>query len=205
MRARAACLSTVTLALALAALLAGGAVQAAQEAPVEAAIVGRAYQPPALTVGLGQTVVWQNRSVTHHTVTSTVGQFDSGSISPGESYTLTFSKPGTFEYRCTIHPTMKGSVVVLDVAPGTLRVRVTAKRTGHGAEAVVRVQAARAGAVLLQARGKDAWQTVAHGQLDSAGEATLTLAHPARRLLRVALPATLGQPRQLSPAERSPA
>lgn len=185
-------------------MLAGGA-QAANETPVEVTMVGRAYQPTELTVGLGQTVVWQNRSITHHTVTSTTGLFESSSIAPGESYSLTFSKPGTFDYECTIHRTMKGSVVVLDLAPGTLQLRLSAHRTGHGVVAVAHIRAARSGLVLLEARGGGVWHTVAQGVLDSQGERELTLPRPAHRILRVALPAQFGQRQELSRTERSPA
>jgi plastocyanin len=197
-------LCAVTVALAAVATLAGGA-RAANETPVEVTMVGRAYQPTELTVGLGQTVVWQNQSITHHTVTSTTKLFESSSIAPGESYSMVFSKPGTFDYECTIHPTMKGSVVVLDLPPRTLQLRLSARRTSHGAVTVVHIRAARSGPVLLQARGGGAWQTVARGTLGAQGQATLTLAQPAHRLLRVALPAQLGQPRELGRAERSPA
>jgi plastocyanin len=193
-----------TVALAAAALPTVGA-QAAQEAPVGVEIVGRAYQPSELTVGLGQTVNWQNRSITHHTVTSTAGVFESSSIGPGESYSVTFSKPGTFDYTCTIHPTMKGSVVVLALAPGTLQLRLSARHTSRGAVALAHISAARSGPVLLQARIGGAWRTVAHGTLDAEGQATLALSNPARRSLRVALPAQFGQPRELSRPERAPA
>ncbi len=191
-------------ALAAGAVLAGGA-QAAKETTVEVTMAGRAYQPTELTVGLGQTVVWKNLSLTHHTVTSTTGVFESSSISPRESYSVTFTKSGTFDYECLIHPTMKGSVVVLDLAPGTLQLRLSARRTGHGVVAVARVRAARSGPVLLQTRSGGVWQTVAHGTLSAQGEATLTLPRPDRRFLRAALPAHLGQPRLLSRTERSPA
>jgi plastocyanin len=193
----------LAIVLAFAAFLTGGAA-AAEEPPVSVAMVGRAYQPGQLTVGLGQTVVWQNQSLTHHTVTSVAGLFDSGSIAPGAAYSMTFSHAGTFDYTCTIHPTMKGSIVVLDLAPGTLELRLSARHSASGVLAVAHVQAARSGTVLLQAGGGGSWHTVARGTLDAQGQATLTLAHPADRSLRVELAPGLGQPRELSRAERSP-
>ena len=197
---------TAPVVLATLALLAGGA-RAAQEAPVIVTMVGRAYQPSELTVGLGQTVVWANRSITHHTVTSTTGLFASSSIAPGESYSLTFSQAGTFDYTCTIHPTMKGEVVVLDLAPGTLTLRLTSRHTAHGALAVAHVRAARSGPVVLQVRDDagGAWRTVAHGTLDAQGRATIAVREPGHGTLRALLPAALGQPRELSRGERSPA
>jgi plastocyanin len=197
-------LCVTTVVLAAVAVLVGGA-QAAKETPVIVAMAGRAYQPAELTVGLGQTVVWQNQSITHHTVTSTTKLFESSSIAPSESYSVTFSNPGTFDYECTIHPTMKGSIVVLDLAPGTLQLRLSTRRTSHGAVAVAHIRAARSGPVLLQVHSRGAWQTVGRGTLNAQGQAAVTLTRPARRFLRVVLPAHLSQPRELSRAERSPA
>jgi plastocyanin len=203
MASRAARLCTVASVLTAATLAAGGA-QAATEAPVGVPIVGRAYQPSQLTIAAGQTVVWQNRSITHHTVTSTTGLFNSTSISPGASYSLTFSDPGTFNYECTIHPGMRGSVTVLAVPAATLQLRLSGRRTGRGTAAVAHVLAARSGPVLLQARRGGAWRTVARGTLDAQGVATIVLANPAHRTLRVELPAQLGRPLQVSAGKRSP-
>jgi plastocyanin len=186
-------------AVALVATLVGGAAAATGPA-VSVPIVGPAYQPGQLTVGVGQKVVWQNHTHSHHTVTSVVGLFNSGPLSPGSTYSITFTHPGVFRYKCLIHPTMKGTVVVLDLAPGTLRLRLSAR----GGVAVAHVQAARSGPVQLQASSGSSWLTVASGRLDTQGQATLILANPAHRSLRVELPAALGQPRELSRAERSP-
>ena len=39
-------------------------------------------------------------------------QFDSGEIAPGKTWKYTAKKPGKFPYVCTLHPTMKGTLVV---------------------------------------------------------------------------------------------
>ncbi len=204
MRARIPLRCTAALVLAAVWLLSGDAL-ATGETPVVVQTVGRAYLPVELTVGLGQTVVWQNRSITHHTVTSTSGLFESSSIAPGGSYSETFAKAGTFDYECLIHPGMKGSVVVLDLPAGKIELRLSVRRSAGTAVTVAHVSATRSGPVLLQARGGGGWKTVARGVLDTQGEATLTLARPDHRSLRVALPAELGQPQALSGAKRSPA
>ena len=77
------------------------------------------YNPSPLTVKVGTTVVWTNNDSTLHTVTSglpsggPVGKlFDSSYLSPGKTFNYTFSKAGTFDYHCTLHPTMVGKVIV---------------------------------------------------------------------------------------------
>jgi hypothetical protein len=40
------------------------------------------------------------------------GLFDSGPFKPGQSWTHTFTKPGTYTYFCTIHPWMDGVAIV---------------------------------------------------------------------------------------------
>lgn len=72
------------------------------------------YSPDVIRVviGVNNTVVWTNNDDAPHTVTSTSGAFDSGLVSPGQSWNYTFTYPGTFDYYCTIHPWMKGEVIV---------------------------------------------------------------------------------------------
>jgi plastocyanin len=62
-------------------------------------------------VAVGGTVTWTNSDGQNHTATS-AGNFDSGTIEPGKSKTVTFDKAGTFEYACSFHPFMTGTVVV---------------------------------------------------------------------------------------------
>lgn len=179
---------------------------ASGEADIRALIVGRAYQPSQLTVGIGQTVTWRNESLGQHTVTAVDGLFSSGVLSAGNSFTMTFAKAGVFNYTCTIHPTMKGSVIVLPIAPGTLRLHFSKRRGSHGETLVVHVLAARGGAgVLLQSAGPAGhWQTTVRSHLSSLGVATFRLTNPAHRRLRVVVAASDGAPRLVSRAVRSP-
>lgn len=193
--------------LGLTALLGSATAGAAEETDMRVSIVDRAYQPSQLTVGIGQTVTWRNESVgQQHTVTSVDGQFDSGVMSTGDSFTMTFAKAGTFNYSCTIHPTMKGSVLVLPIAAGTLQLHLSTRHRSHGETLVVRVHAARGDAgVLLQAAGPAGhWQTTVRSHLSSIGAATLSLAGPAHRRFRVVVEASDGAPRLVSRVLRSP-
>jgi len=72
------------------------------------------FSPQTITVviGVNSTVVWTNYDSAEHTVTATDGSFNSGAIQPGQTYSHTFTSPGTFSYYCVIHPWMKGTVIV---------------------------------------------------------------------------------------------
>ena len=73
---------------------------------------GSRFDPSALAVKAGDTVVWVNKDPFPHTSTSKAGGFDSQTIAAGKSWTLTTAKKGTFAYTCTFHPTMKGTLRV---------------------------------------------------------------------------------------------
>jgi nitrite reductase (NO-forming) len=72
------------------------------------------FSPPTITVviGVNSTVIWTNDDSAEHTVAATNNIFKSGIIEPGQSFTYTFTIPGTYSYYCTIHPWMKGTVIV---------------------------------------------------------------------------------------------
>ena len=73
------------------------------------------YRPSIITVviGVNNTVRWVNNDTAPHTVTSTDHSFDSGNLNPGDTFTYTFTQPGTYTYVCTYHPGMKGTVIVV--------------------------------------------------------------------------------------------
>jgi len=74
---------------------------------------GQFYAPASFTVKAGMTVRWVNHDGTTHTATSKeTNIFDSGKIPAGGSFSFTFSQPGTYQYYCTLHPWMTGTVVV---------------------------------------------------------------------------------------------
>jgi plastocyanin len=71
-----------------------------------------AFSPATITVTVNATVTWTNNDAVGHTVTSDNGVFDSGTINPNATYSHQFTTVGTFNYHCTIHPTMLAKVVV---------------------------------------------------------------------------------------------
>ena len=73
------------------------------------------YDPETLDITVGTTVAWDNADTTVHTVTSgkapeTDGIFDSGMMASGDIFEFTFTDAGTFDYFCTFHPWMVGTV-----------------------------------------------------------------------------------------------
>src|SRR5436190_4726888 len=88
--------------------------------PVKAAAAGSvaikdfSFGPKSITVNVGDTVSWTNTGEQPHTATGS--GFDTGTLKQGQSASHTFSSAGTFNYICTIHPFMKGTVVVAAAA-----------------------------------------------------------------------------------------
>jgi plastocyanin len=75
-----------------------------------------AFVPTELTVLPGTGVTWVNDDSTVHavkTIGTNAGLFSSGDIVPTASWGYTFgADEGVFEFTCTYHPTMKGTIVV---------------------------------------------------------------------------------------------
>ena len=69
------------------------------------------FDPASITISVGETITWANVGGTTHTVTFDGGP-DCGRIASGEGVSRVFDTAGTFDYICTIHPSMTGTVVV---------------------------------------------------------------------------------------------
>ncbi|HEU4709550.1 MAG TPA: cupredoxin family copper-binding protein [Methylophilaceae bacterium] len=70
------------------------------------------FTPQVLEVKQGDTVIWVNKDAFPHNATAINGSFRSGDIAPDGSWKFRADKKGGFPYRCTLHPTMKGSLLV---------------------------------------------------------------------------------------------
>ncbi len=86
--------------------------EAVRAAKVE--IVDFAYDPDPVTIQVGGKVIWTNRDSVPHTATAEDGTFDTGAIEQGKLKSETFKEPGTYAYVCEIHPTMHGTVEVVE-------------------------------------------------------------------------------------------
>ncbi len=71
-----------------------------------------AFAPATLTVKAGATVTWTNHDEEPHTVAASDGSFHSPGMGTGATYSHTFGTAGKFDYVCSIHPMMHGTVVV---------------------------------------------------------------------------------------------
>ena len=75
------------------------------------------YTPSKIVIKQGDSVTWVNEDVAFHSVTSGYYDepseiFDSDYLDPEESFTFIFENIGTYDYFCTLHPWMKGQVIV---------------------------------------------------------------------------------------------
>ena len=77
-------------------------------------IVEFTYQPDPVVVSTNGKVIWQNQDTAPHTATADDGSFDTGTIEKGKIGSETFKEPGTYAYFCEIHPTMRGTVEVVE-------------------------------------------------------------------------------------------
>jgi plastocyanin len=87
----------------------------AQNSPAQThavAIRDFAFAPAMLTVPVGTTVTWTNDDQDAHTVSANGGAFRSPALNSGDTFRFTFSRPGRYDYICTIHPFMTATVVV---------------------------------------------------------------------------------------------
>lgn len=81
-------------------------------------ISNNAFLPRTVRILKGDTIVWENKDVLPHTISSYGGdELASDSLSNGQKYTHTFNTEGTFAYQCNIHPGMKGEIIVLSREP----------------------------------------------------------------------------------------
>ncbi|MDH5416154.1 MAG: plastocyanin/azurin family copper-binding protein [Nitrosopumilus sp.] len=75
------------------------------------------YIPSSIVIEKGKQVTWVNQDSAFHSVTSgfydePTELFDSGHLDPFESFYFTFDESGTYDYFCTLHPWMRGQVIV---------------------------------------------------------------------------------------------
>lgn len=97
---------------------AGGSQAAAPSAPdanaVQVEIKNFAFSPDPLEIAVGTTVTWTNADGFAHTATSqdAAAPFDTGKLETGRAASYRFETPGTFAYKCAIHNSMTGTIVV---------------------------------------------------------------------------------------------
>jgi plastocyanin len=78
----------------------------------EVTIDNFSFAPATLTVAAGTQVTWTNRDDIPHTVVNTDKVFKSKVLDSEEKFAFTLDKPGTYQYFCSLHPKMTGTIVV---------------------------------------------------------------------------------------------
>jgi len=78
--------------------------------PNQIAISNFAFAPNVITVPVGTTITWINQDAVTHSIKS--ADFVSTDLAQGQSFQHTFKTAGTFEYSCSIHPSMPGKIIV---------------------------------------------------------------------------------------------
>ncbi len=85
----------------------------AQPAPAIVAIRDFSFEPHEIKIAPGTAVRWVNQDPSPHAIAMEGGRSgSSGQIAPGQAHTFTFQDAGTFTYRCGVHPTMLGVLIV---------------------------------------------------------------------------------------------
>jgi plastocyanin len=105
-----AVLVAMLLGPAVGACLAFSAVSA-EEAKV-VTIDNFVFTPPELTVPVGTTVKWINHDDIPHTVVEKNKAFRSKALDTDDSFSMTFTTAGAFDYFCGLHPHMVGKIIV---------------------------------------------------------------------------------------------
>jgi plastocyanin len=85
-----------------------------QEGATEVEIRDFAFSPTKISVKKGTSVLWVNKNTVGHTITGDRGGPDSSVFDKDKSYTFVFDKAGVFDYHCTPHPFMRGTVEVVE-------------------------------------------------------------------------------------------
>jgi amicyanin len=70
------------------------------------------FNAAEITVPVGTTVTWVNNDDIPHTVVAVDKSFKSKVLDTDEKFSFTFTKAGSFDYFCSIHPHMTGKVIV---------------------------------------------------------------------------------------------
>jgi plastocyanin len=110
--------AVTALALAVLAVAAAFPAAPARAAETEVKIDNFVFTPQRVVVKAGTTVRWVNEDDIPHTVASSTKVFKSNALDTEDKFSFTFTTPGTYEYFCSLHPHMTGTIVV-EAATGT--------------------------------------------------------------------------------------
>jgi plastocyanin len=108
-RARSALVAVpLALSFAMAAMTASSALAADAAIKIDNFV----FTPDTLEIAAGTTVTWTNEDDIPHAVGAKDLSWKSHAMDTGDTFTYTFTKAGTYDYFCTLHPHMQGKIVV---------------------------------------------------------------------------------------------
>ena len=84
----------------------------AASADITAQIDNFQFTPDPINLPAGGKLIWSNKDGAEHTVVSDTGQFRSQVLAQNDIFSVTLAAPGTYSYHCSLHPFMKGQIVV---------------------------------------------------------------------------------------------
>jgi 3',5'-cyclic-AMP phosphodiesterase len=81
--------------------------------PSEIGIDNFNFTPPVLTVKAGSKVTWINNDDVPHLIVNVQNKFkQSPVLDTDQTFSTTLTRPGTYNYFCSLHPKMQGTIVV---------------------------------------------------------------------------------------------
>ncbi len=95
------------------------AAESAAAAEAKVTIDNFTFTPQSVTIKAGTTVTWVNQDDIPHTVMATEKAFRSKVLDTDNTYSFTFTSAGTYQYFCSLHPHMTGTIVVEPAAGGS--------------------------------------------------------------------------------------
>jgi plastocyanin len=107
-------IASTVLGAVVGSVLAAGVLFARADGPTSTVSIDNfSFGPQTLTVKAGTTVTWTNKDDIPHGIGATNNAFPkSKALDTDDSYSFTFTTPGTYQYFCYLHPKMVGSIVV---------------------------------------------------------------------------------------------
>lgn len=89
----------------------------ASSATATVSIKRAGFSPASVTINQDDSITWTNNDTIDHQVVNNAGSFASPILKPGKSWTRAFHNGGTFRYHDSLHPTLKGTIVVRGAPP----------------------------------------------------------------------------------------
>jgi plastocyanin len=155
------------------------------------------FLPESVAVTSGDTVVWQNFETVSHQVVADDGAFTSPVLGPGQAFSFTFRKSGTYGYADGVWGKYRGTVTVTGSSTATLA--ATRSTVTYGGRVMLSgaVSSGRAGetvTVLAKPFGRAAFAKVATVKTAAGG----TWSYPAKPAIRTGFRARWGD--EVSPS-----